>query len=483
MLRRLIPASIAAFLVAAAAAAQQTSTRLESPLDVMQRVYAPLCVEGDDLSFPMKVDAASASPLKFSTSTRELFYRWAKTACADWLLDPAAFVPSHGDVHMGNLGSYVADLASVRLAIGLKDFDESATMPFQIDLLQALISLRLTSEAAGLTLTPEQVSEAAADLLAAYRTAVDSGRTATEALAADAAISRLLTPGKASPRTPVDEWTAGGRFIPQIRSKKGEVRDLFRPLLVGTAPGASLEKSDLAEALAKAVESSPRLASVSTWRTREQFEAAIEDAATRTRPGSGGSQGMVKLVVLVRSGVRTLDGSTTDAIFYLKQQGNGSAAQRIGFINPADLPGGQRVYRNALALTLPEVDATGWCDLIVAGSLRSFFVSIRDPWENEPSEKLDTPDQVRRAANLFGTVLGAAHRNAAGTPTAARGLSTRVGATLRDQLISRSSDWISENQRLYGEWIADPRVKTLRSTAQAAWARATAADPGNDAKK
>lgn len=472
------PLISATFLLGLVSLAQAQTTQPaveELPLDVMQRLYAPLCVPGDPLSWPMKVDAASASALKFSTSARELYFRWAKTACADWSADFGGYVPSHGDVHFGNLGSYVSDLQSARLSLGLKDFDETASMPFQSDLLQAMVTLRLTTASGGLNLSPAQVNELAAELLAAYRSTADSGQTATEALGDDAQMGKLLEPGKKTLRAAVDQWIEGGRFKRVIVNNKGEVRDLFRPALKDNSPEGTLEKSVLAGAMARAVAVSPRLARVATYTTTTQWEGAIEDAVLRTRPGSGGSQGMVKLMVHVRAGVKTLGGGTSDAIFYFKQQGTASAGQRAGFVPTTDLPGGRRVSGGAAVLTSPEVDAVGWCDLFVAGAERSFFVTVRDPWEDEPGEKLDTSEKALWAARVFGTVLGAAHRSAAGTPESTRQLTSRVSSVLRQQLIDRSAAWVEENARQYQLWISDDRVKALLQEAQVAWKAATTA--------
>lgn len=487
MMRNRMLAAVAGVVILGGVVRGQTTKPavavVEGPFEVMERLYAPLCVGGDALSWPMKVDAASAGELKFSTSTRELFYRWAKVRCADWLGDRGAFVQSHGDVHLGNMGSYVADLKSVRMALGLKDFDETALMPFQTDLLQAMVTLRLTARENGLELSAEQLERVVGELTESYRSTMEAGQSATEALRDDAEMGKLLEVGKKTLRTAVDEWVEGGRFKRVIVSKKGEVRDLFRPALKqesvvgggGEGGVEGIEKAELGNALARAVAASPRLAKVVSYRTAGEWEDAIEDAVFRTRPGSGGSQGMVKMMVYVRAGVKTLDGGSTDAIFYLKQQATGSAGQRAGFVEMMEVPGGRRVSGGAVALTSPEVDAVGWCDLRVAGAERSFFVTVRDPWEDEPGEKLDSEEKVMWAARVMGTVLGAAHRNAVGGEAGARGLAARVGPGLRGQLVERSGEWVVENGRLFKAWREDERVKKLREQAKAAWAEATGA--------
>lgn len=441
----------------------------EHPLDLLLRVYAPLCIPGDDLSFPMKVLAASESPTRFSTSTRELFYRWAATACADWLADPGNYVQCHGDVHLGNTGSYVADHRSARLALGLKDFDDTAFMPFQIDLLQALVSLRHIARDRRVELTADDTDALAADLLAHYRTTLATGLSPSELFLGDPYVGGLLKTPTVPLRQTVDAWTAAGRFKPAIVSRAGRLSNLFRPLLREHDPERGVtDKPALAAALARAVAVSPSLQAVLAYATADQFEAAIDDAVHRVRLGSGGSQGLYKIVVLLRAGFNTLDGGTSDVLVYLKQQSDRSAAQRAGFIPPTDLPGGRRVAGGAAALTSPPLDAHGWCNLTLGGLERSFHVTLRNPWEDEPSENLNSLDRLLWAARYLGTLLGAAHRNAAESPDAAERLADRVTSTLRRQLIDRSAAFVTENQRLYDQFIADSRTDELRRRAQTA---------------
>lgn len=473
---------LAALLALAAAAHAQTPPPApqpeEHPFDLMQRLYGPLCKPGDDLSFPMKVLAASASPSKFATSTRELFYRWATTAAADWRADLAAYVPSHGDVHLGNTAAYVVDLKSAQLALGLIDLDETARMPFQIDLLQALITLRHIAADHNVQLTPDQLESLTAELTASYRAALDAGFSATQALHDDPDLAKLLKPSSKTLRDTLTPWVEAGRFKRHIVNNSGRLTNLFRPILREHSPQEGLtDKPALAAALARAVAASPSLAAVSAYATSAEFEAAIEDAVDRVRSGSGGSQGMYKILVLVRGGIKTLDGNTTDALLYLKQQDDRSAAQRAGFIPPTDLPGGRRVSGGTAVLTSPELDAHGWCNLTLGGIERSFFVTVRNPWEDSPSEKLDSLDRLLWGARYLGTLLGAAHRNAAGGPEGAALLSRRINAQLRAQLLDRSTNFIAENQRLFDLWTADPRVAEHKARAEAALAAELASRP------
>src|SRR4051812_22903122 len=90
--------AVIGLVLCASIGAGQPATQADAPFDVMERLYKPI-LGPDELGWALKVDSASRSELKFLTSTRELFFGWAKTRCADWLGDAGAYVTCHGDVH------------------------------------------------------------------------------------------------------------------------------------------------------------------------------------------------------------------------------------------------------------------------------------------------------------------------------------------------------------------------------------------------
>ena len=63
-----------------------------------------------------------------------------------WLADRDAYVTQQGDQHLGNIGTYLAAGEFGTLGFGMVDFDDSQTLPFQFELLQGVISLRLAAE-------------------------------------------------------------------------------------------------------------------------------------------------------------------------------------------------------------------------------------------------------------------------------------------------------------------------------------------------
>src|SRR5215510_12886692 len=76
---------------------------------------------------------------------RATYWRWAETIlaiCPE--LEDAPSVLAVGDIHIENFGSW-RDLEG-RLVWGVNDFDEAAKMPYVLDLVRLVTSIRLASE-------------------------------------------------------------------------------------------------------------------------------------------------------------------------------------------------------------------------------------------------------------------------------------------------------------------------------------------------
>lgn len=152
-------------LLAAAASAQP------SPFDLLCRSYAPYMDPDDPLALPLKLRSLTQNPYKFWRGSKDLFFKWCKSNASDWFADTGTFTPCHGDLHLGNIGSYACDRGWGVLALGMVDFDDSATLPFQIELLQGLISLRLAGRQNSIALNDAEADRLTNTLLDAYRVA------------------------------------------------------------------------------------------------------------------------------------------------------------------------------------------------------------------------------------------------------------------------------------------------------------------------
>lgn len=432
----------------------------DSPFATLERFYKPLLPFNTEDAWALKVATAAKSEEKFLTSSRDLFYLWAKDTCSDWLADPGAYVTCHGDVHLGNLGTYVADLPTARLAIGLKDFDESAIMPFQTDLLQAATSLRVTAAADGHPLDETLAARAVDELLAAYRSTLRSGQSATEALRKDPYFSTLLKNNDGPLRNSVDRFFTPDDIRPVLKNKKGEIKERLLPAIKSDVnPNGVYTREVLCAALSESRAESTMLVRLLLPKTSDDFDLAIVSAALRYRVNSGGSQGQPKLLIHLAKAMKTFGGAPTDIVLYLKGQSE-PAASRTGYIPPTRLPGGLRNVRAALGLCSPEPDALGSITILD----QSYVVSIYNPWEEEPTLELSSDDEVLEAARIFGTVLAAAHRNT----TADKGdaILSRVTPKLREQLLYRSAADERRNHAAFAAFAADPALPALRQRAE-----------------
>lgn len=102
---------------------------------------------------------------------RGTFYRWAQTwpeVCADE--NKAPTVLAVGDLHIENFGTW-RDVEG-RLVWGINDFDETARMPYTIDLVRLAASTHFAIEAGGLEIDRR---DACGRILAGYKESLEAG--------------------------------------------------------------------------------------------------------------------------------------------------------------------------------------------------------------------------------------------------------------------------------------------------------------------
>ena len=141
----------------------------ETPYDFLHADFAPFVEAGNGLDWPMKCRAIAADAYHFWRGTKALYYRWTMANCRDWYADSASYVISHGDFHLGNIGSYESADGFSKLAFGPVDFDESIALPASLELLNAYVTLCLAAKSKQFAMTPDDCSLAAFVLIDAYR--------------------------------------------------------------------------------------------------------------------------------------------------------------------------------------------------------------------------------------------------------------------------------------------------------------------------
>src|SRR4051794_8740461 len=185
--------SASAAPVARASAAAASQPAGNSAYDVLEKFYKPYTSADDPLGFPMKLRNLSTNPYRFGRGTKELFYLWCKTNAADWLADQAAYLRTHGDLHAGNIGLYLSQGEfGQHVAFGAVDFDESARLPFQLELLQGVVTLKLLAEHRRINLDAAKLDALIEAMLESYRTSLDSDQTPTLMLEDDRWVGALL---------------------------------------------------------------------------------------------------------------------------------------------------------------------------------------------------------------------------------------------------------------------------------------------------
>ena len=424
--------------------------------DILKANYAPYCVANDDLAFPMKIWALSADQYAFWRGSRDLYFTWCRGTDhgADWLADKGSYVVNHGDLHLGNIGRYAKNGAFGSISFGAVDFDDTARLPFQIELLQGLITLRLAARENNIELGGRR-EELARAMFDSYRSAVTSNKTTLELISDERGIGKFIEQAQkhSYEKTLLKFTDDAGHFLKYVHTK--------RSLQQGPAPKEILRPArertdDMARGIAQALQNSKAAQAAFRYSDVETIRRSIKDVALRTRLESVGSQGLKKYLVLLDKPLKGLD---MDVVMYIKQE-IPSAAERAGAIPMDPRSPGQRCSEDMNVLTNPTAYLNSWCDI----GKESYWVTLKDPW----SEDLEL-SMVRDYAKLiefartWGSVAGAMHRQQG---HAAAILERLKKPELFEQLRHRSTLYMAELDRQYQDFLHDPRARADAARAQ-----------------
>lgn len=414
-----------------------------APFDRLAKAYAPYLDADDPLGWPAKAWSLSASEYKFWRGSKDLFYRWCNEHCTDWRDDTASYVPAHGDLHQGNIGTYATSDGFGELAFGMVDFDDSTRLPFQIELLQGFITLRLMARESGIALEPAAAEKLDACLIDAYRAAILSDQNATVLLAGEPRIARMLAASqKVMYAEELAKFCDGDSFRNIVKNKKGEITDTLRSLDATEFDGFA---AALAEACANDDAMAHRMQAVTTEYVRRRIKAVAE----RTRLGSSGSQGLKKYLVLLD---RPFAGVDSDLILYFKQE-IPTSAERSGFVSTESRSQGERAKRSMDELVSPGPLLNSYATM----NGRSFWVSLKEPWSDELPDRVANAEELFEAARVWGTVAGASIR----VPEHRRRVLSQLDGTL-EALSTRADRYLRVQHASYLDFAADPRVGVLK---------------------
>jgi uncharacterized protein (DUF2252 family) len=437
-------------LLALALASLRTPARAdERAFDILQSGYGQFTTPDDPHSFPMKVWAVSQDQFAFWRGGRDVFFRWVKDNCENWLADKEAYVLNHGDLHLGNIGSYAREGRLGATSFGMTDFDDTARLPFQIELLQGLISLRLAARENDIQLNGARRDELARTMFDAYRAALMSEKSTSELVAGEQRIGRFTDQTQKDAYDAIlEKFTDGrGKFKSIVTSPKDKAKEILRP---------AMDRADaLAKGIAQGLANSPEAAALFNFTDENSIRKSIKDVAARTRLESVGSQGLKKYLVLLE---RPLKGLSMDVILYVKQE-IPAAAERAGAIPRDPRSPGRRSSEDMEVLINPEAYLNTWCD--IGGE--SYWVTFKEPWSEEIDiARIKNFDDLRKMAEVWGKVVGVAHRHLGRAAAIRQRLDEGLLAVLRH----RSTSYMAELDRQYFDFTTDPRTKAQVAKAQ-----------------
>jgi hypothetical protein len=415
--------------------------------DLLERTYASYTTTDDPLGFPMKVRNLSSNPSRFWRGAKEIFYEWARTNTTDWLADQDSYLRIHGDLHPGNMGLYhSAGKFGRHVAFGAVDFDDSARLPFQIELLQGVITFELLANHRKIKLKSEQVDQIVSTMIDAYREALTSGQNPTDLLEEDRWVGKMLK--KARRREYAQElkkYVQGEEFVSVIKDDEGHVKEMLESVK---------GKGSFAEAIEGGLLNSPDARDL--FKDADVRKRDVRDIARRTQLESAGSEGLQKYLVLL-SNKKIPD---KQLILYLKQQ-IPTSAERVGLISKDPRPPGRRSSEDMHDLSHPPAYFNSWCEW--NGS--SFRLSIKEPWsETLDAADVDTFEDLKHMVRIWGAVAGSVHRQGDQTVEHIRArLTPELAAQLRDRGMVYTRKAL-DDARLF---LTDARVKEQINKAEA----------------
>jgi len=367
------------------------------------RKFNPWLSEDDPLQLPLKIHSLMQDEYTFFRGTADLYYDLCKKSWTKVISRDAPFITLHGDVHLGNIGTYRAWTShGAAIRFGIVDLDETFQGPFELDVARALVAIRLIASQNQIDLAKPGQTDPDKTLLEGYARALTGRAAADDAARRHPIVQKLIKKAnKGEPGELAGKFCTGEppRRFRSVRMKKGHVADIMIQPDAGTR--AAFEKAVFAF-----LDSDGGRPVLARWLGRSPDKSPIvADIARWTRIGSGGSQGVHKYLVLLRA----VDDAAPPLLLQFKEEPV-PAAERAGLGSTTSGP--ERAAKVAAAYDALLEDPC-WLvgHAIVEG--RGYLIRTKDPFSEEPSvEDIKTYDDIMAASALLGETLGRAHRTA-----------------------------------------------------------------------
>jgi len=417
------------------------------PYDVITRAYSPYTDADDPVGYPMKVRNLTSNAYRFWRGSKELFYTWCKTHTQDWLDDKPAYPRIHGDLHPGNMGLYHSEgKFGHHVAFGAVDFDDSARLPFQLELLEGVITLDLLARHRQIALSSDQSRDVITTLLDAYKSSLTSDQTPTQMLEDDVWVGKMLKEARKHDYSDeLDKYVQKDHFVSMIVDKSGRVKEVLRQLK---------GKGGFADAIEEALQRSPDARDL--FKEADVRKKSVEDIARRTQLESAGSEGLHKYLVLLAN-KKVQKGRL---ILYLKEQ-IPSSAERVELIAKDPRSAGRRSSEDMHDLSHPPAYFNSWCDW----NGGSYKLSIKEPWsETMDAANVDTFEDLKHVARIWGIVAGSVHRQGA---EIVQTIVARLTPELAESLQQRAAAYSKETVNAFRDFTRDARTRDQVTRAEA----------------
>lgn len=394
-----------------------------SAFDMLSESYAPHADLRDPLGFRAKISDMTRSPADFWRGSKVPFLRWCRDNAADWLASRDTLVLSPGRIDPASIGWYPTSTNLPTHDIALLDTFDTARIPFQLQLLEGWIALRILAQQNGIAITGESETLLAHAYFETY--------TATY----------LRTP-----------------HAPEPDTLRQTALSLLGPAPTHSSPTtpspSSVPAMQRAEEFARAVEKTSRQSALLRSALRvDVADAALPHIISVVRVRSS-TAGLRDYHVLLRKPFKSSD---QNAILVFRKH-IPSAAEREGIYS--EIRSGEparQATETAKAIRHPQPLLASWCEL-ADGQYEIATLETADS-RLDPAT-VTTFAQLTRTATLLAHLTAQSHRTGQDTPY----LKSELTDTLFTSIRTRGNAYLIHLNSEFLRFTTDP--STLKAATQ-----------------
>lgn len=385
-------------------------TPLPHTYDQLEQFYGQPLGRG----FDRRIASASRDLRSFWRGSQPLFYGWCRENAADWL--------ERGPNVLSPATPVLTDAATLPREV---DVANSARVPFQLELLQAMVSARVQM---GVIDDPARF-DVDRELFHAYR----------QAIAKHPPTAWKEAPGGPAGQAELDRYVdPSGRLRPVVLTAKGKIAETL---------SKTVDRREVVRAIGEAMRNNPGLLRDLPRDTR-QLHSMVIDAAERNRLYASASQGLTSLLVLIRTPSVESSGLRLIELHQVM-----SAAAESGGAIPADLrQPGRRAAEDEMALAA-LCSPRSWCMY----QSRSMYVRVHE-------QSIDTSVLFGMALlHHWAETIGAIHGRQPGCPAIAAAMDDELLRTLTRRADAFTHQLIKDFDDLSGDRRSTAAQATVKA--------------------